>query len=105
MDMDLDEVRAWSLERLWNFIKKEKDVPRGVYNKIRFGEIDMDINSIFNKEFTTYNTKGFIKFRGRKISKQELYTDLEERERIAFQWIAENFPNREVVRRRDVIGD
>lgn len=94
--MDIDEVRTWDIEKLWNFLKKEK-VPMDVYQKVRYGKINIDVNIIINREYRDYTVKGFIKIMGRKMEKEELYSDLEEREKVAFQWIKENYQNRPIV--------
>lgn len=93
--MDLDEVRTWDIEKLWKFISKEESLPKRIYEEIRFGRlIWMEITDYILGNYQDFPNKPFIRYRAKKIKKKDLYTDIEEREKMAFKWIEKNYPER-----------
>lgn len=95
---DIDEMRTWNIEKLWNFISVERGLDHRVRDIVRFGkEIKMDIYDYMLNNFTTKSKAGKVVYRGRVYYMEDLYTDIEERRRIAFEWIERNYPDKRVV--------
>lgn len=95
---ELEEIRTWDIEKLWNFISIEQKIDRKTYELVRFGNgVKMDINDFIRNAYIIKNKSGKVFYRGKVYWLEDLYTDIESRRREAFRWIEKNFPERRVV--------
>ena len=86
------EIRKMSLEETWQMFKSEVDIHSKIYEKIRFGvEVKFDINDYFANWFNVKPKTGTFFIRGEARKSENVFTELEIREKAMKQWLLENF--------------
>lgn len=96
--VELEEIKTWDIEKLWNFISVEQSLDRKVYNIVRFGHtIKMDINDYIRNAYLEKTKAGKIVYGSKTFNREDLYTDIERRRKEAFRWIEKNFPDKSVI--------
>lgn len=95
---EIEEIKTWDIEKLWNFISVEPKLDRKVYQLVRYGNgVTIDVHDYILNNYTINNKRGIIRYRGKIYCLEDLYTDIENRRRTAFAWIEKNFPDKRVV--------
>lgn len=98
---DIDNIRTWDIEKIWNFISAESDIKQSIYDKLRYGIVlKIDIYDYINGSFTVKGKSGVAICKGKTFRLQDMYTEIEERRRLGIQWIEENYPDLDLTRPR-----
>jgi len=94
---DSTEIRTLGFEEAWQLFKTEAEIGSEEYELARKGiEIKFDINDYFHGNITIKGKTGKAFVRGKLYKSEDIYTEIEKRERLIKEWLLENFADEEI---------
>ena len=95
---DALDLKTLPPDEAWNLFATEIDNQEEEYNTARFGiKIPFDIYYYLQNQITIKPKRGIAIIRGRTYLLEDLYTEIEERNKVIKEWLVENLTGDDII--------